>query len=184
VRVEVGDQSLEAPFEVRSNPMVKVPAEDLEAQARLLRAVREDLATIHTSLRRIKDVKLQVTGLMKRADAIGKGQGLKPKADALVEKLSAIADLLYNPNLKVNQDSLNYLPKLDFQFTGLAGVVDTADAKPTTGAEARYRDLKGQLTGIMDRLQKVFDTDLADLNKSVVEAGVPPVIMVPFDKKD
>jgi photosystem II stability/assembly factor-like uncharacterized protein len=184
VRLKVGAQSLEAPFEVRSNPTLKVPVEDLEVQAGLLRAVRGDLAAIHNGLRRIKDIKAQVTGLMTRAEAIGKGQGLKGKADGLVDKLSAIADLLYNPNLKVNQDSLNYLPKLDFQFTGLAGVVDTAEAKPTAAAEARYKELKGQLTGILDRLQRVFDTDLVEFNKAVVEAGVPPVILVPFDRKD
>lgn len=36
----------------------------------------------------------------------------------------------------------------------------------------------------MDWLQTVFDTDLVDFNQAVVEAGVPPVILVPFDKKD
>jgi photosystem II stability/assembly factor-like uncharacterized protein len=184
VRFKAGAQSFDAPFEVRSNPAVNVPVSDLEAQAALLRAIRDDLMTVHGAVRRIKDVRLQVAGLLRRADAIGRGQGLKARAEALNEKLSAIADALYNPNLKTSQDSLNYLPKLDFQFAGLAGVADTADAKPTAGEMARYTELKGQLTELLGRLQTVQDADLKDFNKAVADAGVPPVVLMPFDKKD
>ncbi len=183
VRLSVGPEKLEAPFEVRPNPAVSVPVADLAAQADFLRTVRDDLTGIHNAIRRIKDVNLQVTGLMKRAEAIGKGQALKGTADRLLEQLTQIADELYNPNLKTNQDSLNYLPKLDFQFAGLAGVADTADAKPTAGMLARYQDLKTQLTAVNQRLQKVFDVELAEFNKAVAVAGVPPVVLVPFDKK-
>jgi photosystem II stability/assembly factor-like uncharacterized protein len=184
VRLRVGTQSFDALVEVRSNPTLKVPDADLEAQAHLLRAIRDDVVAIHAAIRRIKDVKLQVTGLTARAEAIGKGQELKAKADALCDKLSAIANDLYNPNIKTNEDSLNYLPKLDFQFLGLAGVVDSADAKPTAGELARYQDLKGQLAAVMGRLQAAIDADLKEFTKAVADAGVPPVILVPFDKKD
>jgi photosystem II stability/assembly factor-like uncharacterized protein len=183
VTLSVGQDKVEAPFEVRPNPAVSVPAADLAAQADFLRTVRDDLTGIHNAIRRIKDLKAQTTGLMKRAEAIGKGQALKASADKLLEKLTAIADELYNPNLKTNQDSLNYLPKLDFQFAGLAGVADTADAKPTAGILARYKDLKSQLTGVTARLQTVFDVELTEFNKAVGAAGVPPVVLVPFDKK-
>jgi hypothetical protein len=173
----------EAAFEVRSNPALKVPAEDLEAQADFLHAVRDDLLALHAGVRRIKDVKLQVTGLMKRADAIGKGATLKPKADSLTEKLSAIADELYNPNIKTSQDSLNYLPKLDYQISGVGGMSDTADARPTAAAIARHQELKAQLQGILTRLDTVLDQDLGAFNKAVADAGIPPVILVPFEKK-
>jgi hypothetical protein len=173
----------EAVFEVRSNPALKVPAEDLKAQADFLHAVRDDLVTLHAAVRRIKDVKLQVAGLVKRADAIGKGAALKPKADSLAVKLSAIADELYNPNLKTSQDSLNYLPKLDFQISGVGGMSDTADARPTASAIARHQELKGQLTGILSRLDALLSSDLASFNKAVADAGIPPVILVPFDKR-
>jgi hypothetical protein len=184
VRLRVGQEQVEAPFEVRPNPAVSVPAADLAAQADFLRKVRDDLAWIHNAIRRIKDVRAQTTALMKHAEAIGKGQALKATADRLLERLTALADELYNPNLKTSQDSLNYLPKLDFQFAGLAGVADTADARPTAGVLARYRDLKPQLSDVAARLQKLFDTELAEFNKAVEVAGVPAIVLVPIDKKD
>jgi photosystem II stability/assembly factor-like uncharacterized protein len=182
VRLTVGSETVERPFDVRANPAVNVAPEDLKAQADFLRTVTADLAAIHRTLRRIKDVKAQLDGLVKRANAIGKGEGLKSAAELLTGKLQALEDELYNPNLKVNQDSLNYLPKLDFQFAGLAGVADSADAKPTSGILARYQDLKAQLADVMGRVTTTLDTDLAAFNKAVVAAGIPPVVLMPFDK--
>jgi hypothetical protein len=184
VKLRVGQDRVEAAFEVRPNPAVSVPAADLAAQADFLRTVRDDLAWIHNAIRRIKDLKAQTTGLMKRAETIGKGQALKASADTLLEKLTALADELYNPNLKTSQDSLNYLPKLDFQFAGLAGVADTADARPTAGILARYTDLKRQLTDVTERLQHVCEAELVEFNRAVGTAGVPPIVLGPFDKRD
>jgi photosystem II stability/assembly factor-like uncharacterized protein len=183
VRLKVGAETREVPFEVQSNPALKVPAEDLRAQADFLHAVRDDLLTLNAAVRRIKDVKVQLAGLQKRADAIGKGEALKPKTEALTKKLSDIADGLYNPNLKTSQDSLNFLPKLDFQLSGVGGMSDGAEAKPTAAALARHKELQGQLTEILARLDVALTQDLGALNKAVADASIPPVIAVPFEKK-
>jgi len=184
-RTRAGSDSTvrEAAFEVQSNPALKVPAEDLKAQADFLHAVRDDLVTLNAAVRRIKDVKLQLAGLQKRADAIGKGAALKDKTDALAKKLSAIADELYNPNLKTSQDSLNYLPKLDFQISGVAGMSDGADAKPTAAALARHKELQGQLKEVLGRLDAALTEDLAALNKAVADAGIPAVIVAPGERR-
>lgn len=183
VRLKAGAETREVPFEVQSNPSLKVPPEDLKAQADFLHAVRDDLLTVNAAVRRIKDVTLQLAGLQKRADAVGKGAPLKPKTDALTKTLSDIADELYNPNLKTSQDSLNFLPKLDFQIAGVGGMSDTADAKPTAAALARHQQLQGQLKQLLGRLDTALGQDLGALNKAVADAGIPAVIVVPFDNK-
>ena len=173
----------EAAFEVRSNPSLNVPAEDLRAQAEFLHAVRADLLSLHAALRRIKDVKLQLDGLASRAKAVGKGAAIEPKAKEVTAKLSSIADELHNPNIKTSQDSLNYLPKLDYQISGVGGVSDTADAKPTAAAVQRHKELRAQLQGILGRLETVLTQDLGAFNKAVADAGIPPVIVVPFEER-
>jgi hypothetical protein len=160
-----------------------VPAEDLKAQADFLHAVRDDLLALNAAVRRIKDTKLQLAGLQKRADAIGKGEGLKAKTEALAKTLSGIADELYNPNIRTSQDSLNFLPKLDFQISGVGGMSDGADARPTAAALARHKALQGQLKEILGRLDVALSRDLGALNKAVADAGIPPVIVVPFEPK-
>jgi hypothetical protein len=183
MRLTVGAETREVPFEVQSNPALKVPAEDLKAQANFLHAVRDDLLTLNAAVRRIKDVKVQLAGLQKRADAIGKGAALKDRTDALTKKLSDIADELYNPSLKTSQDSLNYPPKLDFQISGVGGMSDGADAKPTAAALARHKELQARLKDFLGRLDTVLTQDLGALNKAVADAGIPPVIVVPVEKR-
>ena len=163
-------------FAVQSNPSLKVPAD-------FLHAVRDDPLTLNAAVRRIKDVRLQLADLQKRADAIGKGAALKEKTEALTKKLSAIADELYNPEIKTSQDSLNYLPKLDFQISGVGGMSDGAESKSTGAALARHKQLQGQLKAILGRLDAALTQDLGAFNKAVADAGILPVVAVPREKR-
>ena len=46
-------------------------------------------------------------------------------------KLTAVENELTNPEIVADEDDLNYEPKLDHDFAYLAGIVASADAKPT-----------------------------------------------------
>jgi hypothetical protein len=173
----VGDRHWEESFEIRPNPSLNVPAADLKAQADLLNAIRDDLSAIHTALGRIQEASLQVKAIAERANKIGKGAALQPAADSLLKSLDASRDQLNNPKIRTNQDSLNYLPKIDFQFAGLAGMVESADARPTAAELARYAELKQQLTAILAGLSRVLENDLAAFNRSVRELDIPPVVV-------
>lgn len=126
----------------------------------------------------MRDVREQSKQIAERAEKIGK-TALKPMAEALGKKLDAIEQRLINPDIQSSQDSLNYLPKLDFQFAGLAGMVEGAEAKPTAAARARYEELKGQLGQIQAELRQVLERELADFNRAVREQDVPPVVVAP-----
>ena len=52
------------------------------------------------------------------------------------QELTAIEEKLINPQIKANEDDLNFLPKIDHEFTNLAGEVGSADAKPTASQQA------------------------------------------------
>jgi len=177
VRVKSGDKTAEASFDVVANPTITVPAADLQAQYAFLDTVQTDVETIHDTLRRIKDVKEQAGGYARRIAASGKGDALKAKAEAIVKAFASIEAELYNPNLRTSQDSLNFLPKLDFQLAGLAGMADTADVKPTAASGARYAELKAQLDGLLARVQTVMDKDVADFNTAVQEMGGPAIVV-------
>ena len=96
--------------------------------------------------------------------------------DALTKDLSAIADEFYNPNLKTSQDSLNYLPKLDFQISGVGGMSDGAEARPTAAVLARHKERQGQLKEILGRFDAALTQDVGALNKAAAAAGIPAVI--------
>jgi hypothetical protein len=97
----------------------------------------------------------------------------------LTEKLAAIEEKLINPEIKANEDDLNFVPKLDHEFTNLAGEVGSADAKPTAAEEAYYQVLKKQLDGVLSDFRNVVDHDLGDFNRAVQEQKIAPVTVLP-----
>ena len=56
-------------------------------------------------------------------------------------------------------------------------------AKPTAAALARHQQLQGQLKQLLGRLDAALGQDLGALNKAVADAGIPPIIAVPFEKR-
>jgi hypothetical protein len=74
---------------------------------------------------------------------------------------------------------LNYEPKLDHDFAYLAGIVASADTKPTKGALGYYDQLKGQLDAVLREYKASVDRDVADFNRAVDQAGVPRIAPAP-----
>jgi photosystem II stability/assembly factor-like uncharacterized protein len=175
VRFRLGDQTFTQPVVVKANPNVAVSEADLKKQFDLLRAVRDRLSETHDTVEYIREIKAQATAVGDRAEKLGKGKALKEQAKALDEKLTAIEKKLVNPDVKSNQDVLNFPPALDHQFVGIASVVSSADAGPTDASYTYFRELEGKLAAIQAELKAVLDKDLADFNKAVRDADIPPV---------
>jgi photosystem II stability/assembly factor-like uncharacterized protein len=175
VRFKLGEQTITQPVVVKANPNVAVSEADLKKQFDLLRSVRDRLSETHETVQYIRDVKAQAMAVGDRAEKLGKGKALKDQAKALNEKLTAIEKKLVNPDVKSNQDVLNFPPALDHQFVGVASVVSSADAPPTDTSYTYFQMLEGKLAGIQSELKGVVDKDLAEFNKAVRDADIPPV---------
>ncbi|MGH7740548.1 MAG: VPS10 domain-containing protein [Candidatus Eiseniibacteriota bacterium] len=179
VVLRYGDHRDSARVEVRPNPEGHATAADLRAQFDLLSAIRDRLSESHVAVMTIRDVRAQARDLGERAQRLGKGDDLAKRAKALGDKLTAVERKLTNPDIKGLEDDLNYPPQLDHDFTFLAGVVGTADRRPTDGALRIYDDLQRELQAIQAELKGILDRDLADFNRAVQAAGIPPVTPSP-----
>jgi len=179
VRMKYGAETLTQPVEVRPHPEVRASAEDLQKQFLLLSDVRDSIEETHDAVGRIRDVKSQVQAIGERAEKLGKGTALKDKGKALSEKLGEIEKKLVNPDLKSNQDILNFPPALDHQFVGIATAVASADSKPTDGSQAYYSEVKAKLAAILSELDTALSKELAEFNALVRKEEIPPVVVVP-----
>ncbi|MGH9369057.1 MAG: WD40/YVTN/BNR-like repeat-containing protein [Thermoanaerobaculia bacterium] len=175
-RVKLGSLTRSQPFLVIPRPGIAASPEDLKRQFELLRDTSDGLSATHEDVRQIRDIKTQVQAVTEHAERLGKAGDLGTKGKALSEKLTAIEKKLVNPDIKANQDVLNFAPALDHQFAGLAAVVSSADAKPTDASVVYYREIRGQLDGVEKELQGVLEGDIAAFNRAVQEAGIPPVV--------
>jgi photosystem II stability/assembly factor-like uncharacterized protein len=176
VRVKAGGHTQTQPVEVVPRPGIAATAQDLKQQFELLREVRDGLSATHQAVDQIRDVKGQVQTVVTHAERLGKAADVKEKGKVLTEKLSAVEKKLVNPDIKSNQDVLNFTPALDHQFAGLAAVVSSADARPTDSSLVYYKQIREQLDAIQKELKAVLEGDLEAFNQAVREAGIPPVV--------
>jgi photosystem II stability/assembly factor-like uncharacterized protein len=179
VRLTVGNQPILESFEVRPHPAGFATAADLKAQYDLLKSIRDRLSDTHTAVLKIRDVRQQVKDLSERSARLGRGDALAKQAASLTEKLTAVEEKLTNPNIQADEDDLNYEPKLDHDWTYLAAIVASADAKPTPSSVQYYNLLKERLDATQGELAGVLENDLKSFNASVQEAKIPPVAPAP-----
>ncbi|MGE5235815.1 MAG: WD40/YVTN/BNR-like repeat-containing protein [Acidobacteriota bacterium] len=179
VRLTVGDRSFTAPVTVAPHPGATATAADLKAQYDLLFDIQASLSETHATVLKVRDLEAQIKGIAEHAEKIGKGEPLKAKAAALEKALAAVEGELTNPEIQADEDDLNYLPKLDHDFAYLAGVVSTADTRPTDADTAYFGVLKAKLAAVLQEYQRIVDRDLADFNGTVAAAGVPAVVALP-----
>ena len=170
---------LEQAFDVTPNPTSPATREDLKAQFELLEAIRDALSASHVTLMEVRDVRDQVTDLAARAKRLGKGDALEKRAATLSEKLTAIEVQLTNPEIRSDEDGLNYEPKLDHDFTYLAAIVANADRKPTAGSVQVFSELKGALDAICGRFDALLAGDVAEFSRAAEEAKLPRVAPAP-----
>jgi hypothetical protein len=182
VRLKYGSATLTQPVEVARHPDVPATADDLKGQFRLLSDIRDRVEEAHDAVTRIRDVKAQLQSIGERAEKLGKGATLKEKGKALSDKLAEIEKKLVNPDLKSNQDVLNFPPALDHQFVGLAYVASSADAKPTDASLTYYKEIAGKLSAILAEFDAVLGKELAEFNAEVRKEEIPPVVVVPNKK--
>ena len=183
VKLTAGGKSWEEKLDVVPNPAVTVSSADLKKQYDFLAGVRDSLSRTHGAVIRIRSAKDQIKTTLSHAKEIDKAAALEKSGKALEEKLSSIEDELVNPKIKANQDVLNFPPRLDHQFVGLTTVVSSADGAPSPAAVAYDAELRKRLADVLGRLSALLEHDLADFNRAVREAGVPPIV-VPKEKDE
>jgi seryl-tRNA synthetase len=172
-------QTLTQPVEVRTHPDVAAKPEDLKSQFQLLSTLRDQVEEAHDAVGRIREAKSQIQAIGERAEKLGKGTALKDSGRKLAERLTEIEKKLVNPDLKSNQDVLNFPPALDHQIVGIAVAASSADARPTEGAIAYSKEVGAKLAAVLAELDAVVAKDVAEFNAAVRKEEIPPVVVLP-----
>jgi photosystem II stability/assembly factor-like uncharacterized protein len=179
VRLSLAGRSQEHTFEVLPNPTSPATPEDLKAQFDLLEAIRNDVSTAHETVMDIRDVRAQLLDLGARAARLGKGDALATRAAEVAKELTAVELELTNPEIKADEDDLNYEPKLDHDFVYLAGVVASADRRPNPGDLGVYRELKARLDADLARYRALMAGDVAAFSRAADELELPRIVAAP-----
>jgi photosystem II stability/assembly factor-like uncharacterized protein len=177
VRVTADDWSQTQSFRLLGDPRVNVTDAELRQQFTLLMQIHETIGTIGQAGGDIREVRSQVTDLVRRMGRSDQRAEVERAAGPLLDKLTAIEEVLVATDRDYLIKNLDMPPKLIAQYRALYGYADSAEAKPTVGATERFEDLKPQVAQQLTALAQVVNVDLRAFNAMLRDKGVPSIIV-------
>jgi len=175
----VGEESSTEPLEVKKDPRVDTTLEAFREQDELLARIEREISSIHTSVGRLRDVRVQLEDFMERADGQDGGEAIREAGDALVLGLGEVEDALIQKRTVDGQTVINFPSRLNHHFVYLRGAVDGSELGLIDGARERSSDLMAEWDTQRGNLERLLGGDLDAFNALVRERGVrivaPPV---------
>ena len=182
VRLTVDGQTATAPLVLRPDPRMKVPQADLEEQLRFSLQVRDAVTRLTRNVVRLQTVRRQ---LAQRNELLAKDGRAKPLVDssaALIAKLDDLEARMHNPKAEISYDILAMRggTKLYSRIAPLMTWSIRGNGAPTQGMREVYAAQLAELESYESELNGLIDRDLATLNRTAGEVGVPGIYVPPL----
>lgn len=177
VRLTVGEKTLLQTWEWKMDPRVSTPQEELEEQFAFLIKIRDKLTEVNRSINILRQVRGQVEGIIKTVKGHENAETVVKAGAAITNKLRQVEDVLIQSKSKSGQDPLNYPILLDNKIAALAGVVASADARPTDQCYELFEELSAQADAQLDKLRDTLEEDVSAFNALIAESGIPAVFI-------
>jgi hypothetical protein len=177
VRLTVGERSLTESVEIRKDPRIPATDADLREQFDFLIRIRDRVSEANDAVKRIRDIRGQMDGAVKRAEGQPYADEISEEAETIKAALSEVENEIYQTKNRSRQDPLNFPIRLNNKIAGLTGVVGSTDAKPTQQSYDVFEDLSSQLQVQLDRLNEIIETDIPRFNALIAQHSVPAVII-------
>jgi len=164
--------TMTAPVVVKRNPRLpEVTDADLRAQFAFGKKVRDKTTEANESIIAIRRVKSQLDDRLKKSD----DAALKTTGATLRTNASAVEENVYQVRNQSGQDPLNFPIKVNNRLANLLSMSERGDGPPGTYMPEIYDILTKELKGYTDRLDVVWKTDLAAVNKELARLKLPPL---------
>lgn len=173
VRLKTGSVTQTQEFEIKLDPRVegKVTIAQLQERFDFAMRIRDRVSDANEAVIRIRNIKSAVDDRLKKTS----DQAVVRQANLVKTRLSAVEGEIHEVRNRSNQDPLNYGIKLNNKLAALIGVVESAEAPPTTQSYAVFRHLDTLLQKQLDELERVIQTDVAQLNQLLRGRNLDPV---------
>lgn len=185
--LRVGEMSRTQTFEVLPDPRSPATSAELLAQHDFLQDLGGMIDRLSGRTAELTSARDQVNGLVgitAKADLSEEDRArVAESADSLTARLTAVQEDVQQTQNKSFYDPLDHPGKLAaelaFLYNTVAGGFGGAvNARPTDQAVDRLEELRGEVDGVLGRLQTVFDQDLAAFNELIRSLGLDPVVVV------
>ena len=167
VKLTVDGKAYTQPLTVRMDLRIKTSDADLRKQFEMEAGIVQGMDQSFEALQQVRSLRQQITDRTGRVKgALADSLTALGKQAAQLEGASQGAFFGVPPGGKQPEN----LSTLNQHFGQLLGVVDSADAAPTTQASAVYLELEGSLGRLLSQWKALRDSDVAALNASLKKA--------------
>jgi photosystem II stability/assembly factor-like uncharacterized protein len=158
-------------FVVKKDPRSESTDADLQAQFRLLIAIRDKTTEANNAVRTVRNMRWNVD------DRTGKLTGSQQQefrtiASQMMGKLTTAENEVYQTRNESNQDPLNFPIKLNNEIAGVASYVQQGEYRPTRQAQEIFGTLSKELDAQLTAIRASMDESLPRLNAILRAAGL------------
>ncbi|HYE14976.1 MAG TPA: hypothetical protein VD968_11090, partial [Pyrinomonadaceae bacterium] len=175
VRLLVGEKSFEKKVEVRLDPTISVPAEELKEQLDMMLSLRDMQSAANTALRTLDSLKGQLE-FVERTAKDRLAEVPKELSDRLAEQKKRVEEL--QNKLAQPQGGLGFSGKeqLADKIGGLFFAVDATNAAPTPAQRDRYAELKTEFGVKLAEVNKFLRETVPQLNETLRRFDAPTLM--------
>ena len=176
-----GAETVTAAFAVRKDPRLsELTDQDLRSKWDFTLEVREQLTGIHDRIENLRAVRDAASSYRGRADdSLPEGEqrsALLELIDELSQLTTEIEQTLIQTKNEVNQDAINFPPKIDNQYAYLYSHAIANTSPPSAGTRQRLVDLNVELEELLAPYDEVMGK-LDELNALLAETGLDRVLV-------
>jgi hypothetical protein len=174
IKLTVDGKSYTQPLVVKMDPRITTSLDDLRKQHDIEVGATEGMNDSYESLEQVQSVRAQLKDLAAKTVKNEKLSGNLAALDkqcAELEGATAPAFLGLPPAAKQPEN----FSTLNQHFSAILAVADSADAAPTTQAEAAYRELEDSSTALRKRWSALREREILDLNAQLRKAGLSAI---------
>ncbi|MGI8960722.1 MAG: WD40/YVTN/BNR-like repeat-containing protein [Bryobacteraceae bacterium] len=177
VRLIADGRTLATPLELKLDPRLNVPREDLEKQFALLMDIRSQLTRVYDLANEVIDLRKQLADMKKRLDP-DRAKPLILEAQALDERLGALQNQLVNTKVRANEDSLKFGLGVDGNLADLAIIAGgNSDAAPTEASVHEFAKVKAEVDGYAQRWKSMVKTEIPKFQQTAEQQKLGPLIV-------
>lgn len=174
VRLTANGETQTQPFILKRDPReTDVSDADLRAQFELASKVSRRVSDANEAVTRIRALKAQ---LRERLAAGNASAEYRAAAPAVIAKLQAVEEDLYQVRNRSGQDPLNFPIKINDRLSALENSIETGDAKPTDAAYRVFAELSADLDRMLGTLKAIEGMDLKRINEVLRASGAAPIV--------
>ena len=177
VRISANGETQTRAFSIGLDPRLKaqgITEADLHEQYKLSVQVRDAVSAANNAVVQIRSIRQQVEDRIAKVPERRRAE-IKALADQMMKPLTAVEEEVYQVRNQSSQDPLNYPIKLNNKIAALAGVIESAESKPTDQSYEVFKELNAALDKLLAQRDDVLKRELQRVNAAIKRERLAPI---------